>query len=240
MSSNYDCRHFTKSWCVPLKNLFSEKGKSGEDFLYNVLCEVAGILRTNPPELLGEPDPVYEDVRAEILGRTNEYPDCYLKVDDLETLWEAKNIFYYHGDWHRKNTSYKTPFFYQQEQWVRRYVTSKHWDERAYPIRNSARDVWSKERGQAVKQYQWVYPNIEKTRKVYVATVQSYNGFAQTLLDKFFGNAQIFANHAMFTPEFLEKINASTSPVEVDCAIETQGLLRKQVMDLVYGMLPKR
>src|SRR6266566_2487376 len=137
---NYNCKHFTRDWVESFgRDGNSIKGLAGENRLYHALCMIAREEHLEDPKQLGEPDPV----STAILARTSGYPDCYLRVDDREYLFEARNVCYYHADWNRSQTGWKRKQLFYQEplDWVKAITTSpaRKWLEDRYPIRGTQR-----------------------------------------------------------------------------------------------------
>jgi len=243
----YRCRHFSKAYSDQFDKNY--KGTVGENFLYDALKALANEERISPPELLGEPTPVYD---PEIIARTNDYPDCYLKIDDKEFLFECKNLFYYPIDHPREPPN---PFFVQQENWVRELATwGKRWFEPEYPIRGTSRKIrkgdhteWVYERRVRICSHEPIHstiritsirngtcpcPDIQSVGRVYVATVPTYNGWARSELEGFFGENLVFTQHAMLSPEMEE------TPEDHECRLTTFAYLKDELRFLMERNLP--
>jgi hypothetical protein len=233
----YACRHFTTAWKGSLND--AKKGLAGENFLYEALQTVARIENEARPgsvilAQLGEPS------QAEILGRTNDYPDCWLKIGDFESLWEARNTCYdrFANPKDPKQEFFRTPLSrIGRIAGVKDITKGKLWDADRYPVRGTQRQVWNPAIRKPVTDYErWVYPTIkQKVRRFYVSTIGGricYHQDAIDELDRFFGGNQIYTNHPMLTD------NLCRDAEDRACAKETFGHLVILINEKVRWVKP--
>ncbi len=224
----YNCRHFTEAWTQrEVGKDKNSKGLAGELGLYYALKLVAKWKNYRPPTLLGEPSPAPD---PQVIARTNDYPDCYMKVDAHEFLFEAKNIFYYHGNWKKG-----TLFYVQQENWIRSLATQgKKWYEKQYPVRGTQQQVRHGTRREWEYQEYITITNIQNVTKVYVSTVPSLNDWAWGELEGFFGQNLIWTHHPILetedpglTAKFVQ------TPGDRECSLTTLAWLTAELSFLI-------
>ena len=228
----YSCRHFDGQWTKSIDK--NAKGHAGENGLYEALRLVARQKHYQQVEQLGEPDPVDDPSEAHQIGEISDFPDCYLRVDDTEYLFESKNIFFYFGNWGGRvqlnNQQRGSPFYMEPASWVKSRIESKKWNEPRYPVRGSGKVVWKN--GRSVREYtHWiVLHNTQKVRKVYVSTCPSYNGQkAWNELFTCFGDRMVFTHHPI--------LNTSMCSDDVDstCKDQTFWRLTLELDNLIEG-----
>jgi hypothetical protein len=225
---SYNCKHFTKAWSNSFgpdgKNV---KGEAGERMTYEVLREIARDNHLTQLELLGESDPV----DTAILARKSKFPDCWIRIDDLDWLFEVRNVCYYHADWSGK-LGWNHTFYLQDSAWVAGVTKGKDWWEERYPIRNTRRMRWNTVTKQREAVWDWtpmLSMNTNKRKKTYVSTVASFNDKARTKLDDFYGKREIFTEHPIMTPELAE------TDEDKLCFAETHYRLRTE-LEKVLGL----
>ena len=218
-----------------------QKGVAGESQLYEALKIVAQVKKCPEPVLLGEADPVVETVQLARYrklpdGSKQSFPDCYLRLDDRESLWECKNNCYYHvkGGWGK----YHDEFWRQSPEWVRREVKSKAWNEPRYPIRDKARTVWNPQTHLYEREPVYVYTNTN-TRditKFYVGTIPSFLQSAWFDMVEFIGNENrlVFSEHPLLSSDLCEE------PEDKECSETAFSKLNDGVLTAVDDNLPKR
>jgi len=228
----YTCRHFNKEWTKSIDK--NAKGLAGENGLYEALRLVARQKKYQQVEQLGEPDLVDDPSEAHQIGEISDFPDCYLRVDDTEYLFESKNIFFYFGNWGGRvqlnNRQRGSPFYMEPAWWVKSRIASKKWNEPRYPVRGSGKVVWKN--GKSVKEYtQWmVLHNTQKVRKVYVSTCPSYNGQkAWNELFTLFGGRMVFTHHPILSSSLC------SDEIDARCRETTFQGLAVELSELIEG-----
>jgi hypothetical protein len=221
LSDNYACKHFTTKWKDSIGQ--NVKGNAGENQLYEALKLIAKI-KGGQAVPLGEPDN-----ESEIIARKNNYPDCYLRIGEFESLYEARNICY------DRNANPKDPtqLFWRTDlerrgRWmgVKEITEGKLWNEQQYPIRRSPNA-----RSDAPYQYVLIKG---KPAKFYVSTIPSYTPAASIELQRFFGDNMVFTEHPILSPEMVQDAE------DEGCRDETNGDLLVLLMDKIDRALQKR
>jgi len=224
-SAEYRCRHFTKEWTTLYDK--AAKGLAGENSVYRALDVLSREYHLGgSPTLLGEPDEVPEPPK--IIARKSDFPDVYYRVDDAEFLFEAKNIFYYHAKW----GEFGQVFYRQPPAWVKKWATEgKKWHEEHYPVRGTLKVI--REGKKTRREYgQYItISNMQKVTPVYIATVHSYTPDAEGELNRFFGENQVFTNHAMLTEELV------TTREDGLCSQNALGNLMSPLIEIIEKSL---
>jgi len=232
----YDCRHFDKPWVGSMDR--QSKGLAGENGLYEALLILAKARKYQEVELLGRPDPAPDPGEAYMIGEKNYYPDCYLRVDDREYLFESKNIFFYFdktNNWggRAKPLGRLSPFFMEPASWVNEMLAYKKWDEPRYPIRGSGHNIRDADGKQRWEYAHYVsIHNIQSLTRVYVSTVPSYNGQkAWNALTAIFGSLDnmIFTHHPILSGEMCR------DELDTECRDKASKWLTMELFHLLQG-----